>query len=145
MSMHKSLTPRLVVAGADAAIEFYENVFDARLLERFADPDTNHVVHAVLGIGDAVIALTEERQTWNNVAPTSLDGSPVIINLVVDDADAVGQRLVDAGAETIFEISDQFYGHREGRFKDPFGHLWIISTITEALSPDEIEARMRTA
>lgn len=136
------LTPRLVVAGADAAIDFYQRVFGARLVERYADGD-GHVVHAALDLGPAVIALTEEQKAWHNVAPSSLGGSAVILNLVVDDADAVGRRLTEAGAETVFEIANQFYGHREGRFRDPFGHLWIISTVVEDLSPAEIEARMR--
>ena len=35
--------------------------------------------------------------------------------------------MVSAGAEVVFGIADQFYGRREGRLRDPFGHLWIIS------------------
>ncbi len=66
----------------------------------------------------------------------------MIINLVVDDADTVGQRLTEAGAEVMVPIATQFYGHREGRFRDPFGHMWIITTIVESLSAEEIQARM---
>ena len=135
------LTPRLIIAGADRAIAFYQSVFGARLIERYAD-DTGHVVHVALAFGDAVVALTDERPEWNNVAPSALGGTPVILNLVVDDADAAGARLTAAGAETVFPIADQFYGHREGRFRDPFGHLWMITTITEHLSPEEIATRM---
>lgn len=137
-----TLTPRIVVAGADRAIDFYRSVFDAELIERFADP-SGHVIHAALKIRDAVIALTEERAEWHNHAPPSLSGSPVILNLVVDDVDAVTARMVEAGAEEVFAVNDQFYGHREGRFRDPFGHLWIITTIVEKLTAVEIEARMR--
>lgn len=140
--MNMTLTPRLIVAGADRAIEFYKAALGADLVERFAD-DSGAVVHAALEIGEAVIALTEERKDWNNVAPTSLGGTPVILNLVVDDADAVGKAMQSAGAEIVFPIADQFYGHREGRLRDPFGHLWIVTTIVETLSPEEIEARMQ--
>ena len=44
------LTPRLVVSGADAAIAFYTRVFDAKLIERFADGD-GHVVHRRTRLG----------------------------------------------------------------------------------------------
>jgi PhnB protein len=137
-----TLTPRIVVRGADEALEFYRRAFDARIEERFAD-ETGHVVHASFAIGDAVVALTEERRDWNNDAPGSLGGSPVILNLVVDDVDALGARLQAAGAEVVFPIADQFYGHREGRFRDPFGHLWIITKITEQLTDEEIRRRMK--
>ena len=135
------LTPRLIVAGADSAIDFYRTVFGAELSERYVD-ETGKVVHAAITIGTAIVALTDERPEWYNVAPTTLGGTPVILNLVVDDVDALGKRLLAAGAETVFPIADQFYGHREGRFRDPFGHLWIVTTITEKLTPEEIRARM---
>lgn len=138
--MANTLTPRLVVRGADQALAFYRRAFDARIEERYAD-DAGRVVHAALSIGGAVLALTEERPDWNNQSPSSLGGSAVLLNLVVDDVDAVGQRMLAAGAETIFPIADQPYGHREGRFRDPFGHLWILTTILERLGPDQIRER----
>ncbi len=137
-----ALVPRLVVAGADAAIAFYERAFGARVVERFAD-GSGHVVHAALELHGAVISLTEQRPEWQNVSPTALGGSAVILNLTVDDVDAVGRALERAGAEVVFPIADQFYGHREGRFRDPFGHLWIITRVIESLTPEQIEARMR--
>jgi len=139
--MKVALTPRLVVRRADDALEFYRRVFDARIEERYADSD-GHVVHAAFSIGGQTIAVTEERREWNNVSPESLGGSPVILNLVVDDVDAVAKRLKDADAEVVFPVADQFYGYREGRFRDPFGHLWIVTTIVEKLTPDEINERM---
>lgn len=136
--MGTSLTPRLVVRGADAALRFYSQVFGARVLERYAD-DAGHVVQAALTFEGVTLTLTEERREWNNDAPVSLRGSPVILNLVVDDADAVGARLVAAGAEVVFPIADQYYGHREGRLRDPFGHLWIITTVIRHVPPEEIQ------
>jgi PhnB protein len=137
-----TLTPRLVVRGADDALEFYRRAFGARIEERYTD-DSGRVVHAAFSIRGAVLALTEEHRDWNNDAPASLGGSAVILNLVVDDVDAVGKRLEAAGAEVIFPIADQPYGHREGRLRDPFGHLWILTKIVEELTPDQIRERMR--
>lgn len=140
--MATMLTPRLVVRGADAAIDFYRRAFAAELIERFVD-DEDRVVHAALSIDGAIIALTEERRDWNNDSPASLGGSPVILNLVVADVDAVAIQLETAGADVIFPVADQYYGHREGRIRDPFGHLWIVTTIVEVLEPEQIRERAR--
>lgn len=142
MTETPKLTPRLVVDDPDRAIAVYREVFGAALLERFADPE-GVVVHAALSIDGAVFSLTQAKDDFHNLAPGELGGSPVILTLLVDDPDAVGERLVEAGGEVIFPIADQFYGHREGRIRDPFGHVWIVSKVIEALSSEQIEARMR--
>lgn len=141
MATRPPLIPRLVVDDADRAIDFYRAAFDAELLERYADP-SGHVVHAALRINGTQLSLTQEKKDWQNVSPKSLGATSVILNLVVDDVDAVGKKLVEAGATVVFPIADQFYGHREGRMEDPFGHQWTLTTIVEDLTPEEIEARM---
>lgn len=138
-----TLTPRLVVEGADRAIECYREVFGARLLERYATNE-GQVVHAALAVGEAVFSITEENLGAGTRAPPRLGGSPVLFTLVVDDPDAVGAKLVAAGGEVLIPIEDRVYGHREGRLADPFGHLWILSKVIEELSPEEIEARLRS-
>ncbi|HJL00388.1 MAG TPA: VOC family protein [Polyangiaceae bacterium LLY-WYZ-15_(1-7)] len=137
------LTTRLIVKGADAALAFYREVFGAELLERYVEPEGGAVVHAALRLeGGTILALAEANPGWENRSPEGLGGSPVILSLEVDDVDGLGARMVEAGAEVVFPIADQFYGKREGRLRDPFGHLWILSTTTEELSPEEIERRM---
>jgi PhnB protein len=65
------------------------------------------------------------------------------MSLVVEDVDSFAERAVAAGLETIQPIRDQFYGHREGRFVDPFGYIWTISTITEEMPVEEMHRRMK--
>jgi PhnB protein len=122
------LTPRLVVARAVQAIEFYKNALGATELGRHADPELGGlIVHTEMRVDGVAFTLTEEHRDWGNNSPESLGGTPVILTLNVTDADAVGRRMEDAGAKVVFPIADQFYGRREGRLRDPFGHLWIIS------------------
>ncbi len=134
--------PRLIVSGADRALDFYQAVFGARVLERY-DDDRGLVVHAAVRIGSSIVALADADPDGHNAAPPALGGSPVILSLTVPDADAVGHLLLAHGAEVIFPIADQFYGKREGRFRDPFGHLWIISQPLADLAPAEIQRRLR--
>lgn len=135
-----SIRPRLVVQDGVAAIDFYISTIGATELHRFADP-SGRIVDAELRVGADVFSLTEE-QDGVNLSPVSLGGSPLLLTLTVDDADAVGAAMEQAGAEVVFPIDDQFYGRREGRLRDPFGHLWIVSQVIESLTDDEIDARL---
>jgi uncharacterized glyoxalase superfamily protein PhnB len=120
-----TLRPRLVVAGAARAIEFYGEVFGAEEVVRHEGPD-GRIVHAELAIGAARLTLKDEDDT--DSAPTA--GSPVLLTLTVDDADAVAERMVAAGGTVVFPVADREEG-RGGRLADPFGHLWIIFQGTE--------------
>lgn len=118
--------PRLIVRDVDAAIEFYQNALGAELMERFAEPD-GRVGFAKLTFGDFPLALSEEVPEWGWISPMSLGGSPVLIQLELDDCDTVAGKMVAEKAEVVIPIKDRPYGKREGRIRDPFGHLWILS------------------
>ena len=128
-------TPRIYVRGVVNAIEFYKQAFGATELGRSADP-SGGIVSAEIKIGDSNISLAEESPEWGNYSPQSLGGVTMIMTLNVEDADVVWDQAIAAGAKEIFPIKDQFYGYRQGRLEDPFGHFWIISTRIEDLSPD---------
>ena len=64
------------------------------------------------------------------------------IALYVEDVDEVVKRAVAAGAKVLIPVADQFYGDRSGRLADPFGHVWIVSTHKEDVSPGEMQRRM---
>jgi PhnB protein len=134
MTTYEQLYPRLAVDGADRAIAFYREAFDAELVERYAAPDGT-VVHALLRAGAAVWAV-KDADEYDPATPT-------IQALYVSDADAVGAALEKAGATVRFPIADQPYGERGGRFTDPFGHQWMVAQRTEDLAPAEIEERTR--
>jgi uncharacterized glyoxalase superfamily protein PhnB len=74
-------------------------------------------------------------------SPRSLGGTSVNLGLMSADARADIDRAVAAGAEVLRPLADQFYGHRAGRVRDPFGHEWIISQEIEKLSPEEMQRR----
>jgi len=137
------LHPHLIVKDAAKAIEYYIRVFDAKEVARYADPNLGGmIVYAELTVGGAKFTLAEEHREWHNLSPHALNGSAVMLMLSVDDADAVAARMQEAGAQVVFPINDQFYGKREGRLMDPFGHLWILSQPIEALSHAEIQKRV---
>jgi PhnB protein len=127
---YHTVTPRLYVKGAGDAIEFYKHAFGATELGRFADP-SGKIIIAEIKIGDSMVSLSEESPEWRNYSPQSIGGATAIITLNVEDANAVWDQAIAAGAKEIFPLKDQFYGYRQGRLEDPFGQFWIISTRIE--------------
>lgn len=121
------LHPRLVVEDADRAIAYYQATLGAELIERYTD-DEGRVAHARLDIGDGQISMTEQVRDWGLLGPRALGGAPVLIHLTVANCDKTGARMTEHGGEVVIPIADRPYGKREGRIRDPFGHLWIVST-----------------
>jgi len=138
---YHAVTPLLVVNDAARAIEFYKSAFGAVERMRMAGPG-GKIAHAEMTIGDSVIMLADEFPEWGDVGPKADDNSPVRIALYIDDVDEVARRAVAAGAKVLIPVADQFYGDRSGRLADPFGHLWIIATHKEDVSPGEMQKRM---
>jgi PhnB protein len=128
-----TVTPRMYVRDAANAIEFYKQALGATELGRFADP-SGKIIIAELKIGDSMVSLSEESPELRNYSPQSVGGATTVITLNVEDADAVWNQAIATGAKEIFPLQDQFYGFRQGRLEDPFGHFWIISTRIEDVS-----------
>jgi PhnB protein len=136
------LTPRLIVPDADAAIAFYRDALGAELVERFEDPTLGKVVHAAVRIGPMTLSLAEAHDEFDNRSPDSLGGSAVLLQLEVEDALAVGEKMKAHGADELIPIEDRFYGKRAGRLRDPSGHLWIVSQQIEDLDDEAIRRRI---
>ncbi len=136
-----AVTPLLVVPDTNAALRFYAKAFGAEELFRLTMPD-GATAHAQMLIEGALVMLADENPDHGNLAPTSLGGAPVLMQLTVPDADDVVTRAKAAGADELIPVGDQFYGERAGRIRDPFGHVWIVSTVTEAVPPAEMQRRI---
>jgi uncharacterized glyoxalase superfamily protein PhnB len=137
MSQITALYPRLVVDGADAALDFYTRALGGSVTERYTGPD-GRVVHAMVEVGPVRFAVKDAGD--GDPVPAG-DGLPVIMALEVSDADAVAERMLAAGATVIFPIADRGYGDYGGRLRDPFGHQWLIAQHIEQLTPGEIQER----
>jgi PhnB protein len=134
------LTPLLVVQDAAKAIDFYVDALGAREVVRYINRANGTISHADLAVGQARFSVTEEARAFNSDAPPSLGGSPVVLQLQVEDVAAAVEKMLHAGAAAIFPLMD-FCGERMARLRDPFGHVWILSQRIEELTPDEIQRR----
>jgi uncharacterized glyoxalase superfamily protein PhnB len=137
----KQLSPRLIFEGVDNAITYYVETLEAEIIDRFTGAG-GIVVHATLRIGQAILSMAEQVPKWHLFSPAGLGGSPVLMHLTISDPDAFAARMVERGGEIIVPIEDRPYGKREGRVRDPFGHLWILSRPTGSMSHDAIQRRL---
>jgi PhnB protein len=134
----RTVTPHLVCAGAADAIEFYKKAFNAVEEGRFPGPD-GKLLHGMIRIGDSAIMLVDENPDWGSFGPKSLKGSPVTIHLYVEDADAMVERAVGAGATVKMPLADMFWGDRYAVLEDPFGHSWSVATHIRDVTPEEMQ------
>lgn len=122
-----TITPALVVAGAAEAIDFYVRALGAVELDRSSGPD-GRILHATIRVGSSNVMVNDEFPEFGSFGPGKYGGGPVSMHLYVEDADAVYERALAAGATVVMPISDVFWGDRYARIKDPFGHEWGIAT-----------------
>jgi len=122
----REVYPYLVVRGAAAAIEFYREVFAAEEILRMEDPDGRRIGHAELTLGPITIMLADEYPELGILSPAAFGGTGVTLHLHVDDADALAERALRAGATMVREPADYDHGERQCRVRDPFGHEWLL-------------------
>ena len=70
-------------------------------------------------IGDSIVMVS---------GAGSRDPMPAFLYLYVDDADAMYQRALEAGAVCLEEPADMPYGDRRAMVRDPCGNVWQIAT-----------------
>lgn len=141
---YHTITPYLSVDDAGKAIEFYKRAFGAEEQVRMPAPD-DKVGHAELQIGDSKIMLSDPFPQATTKTPKETGTTTVGIFLYVEDVDEVFKQALDAGATTLSEPADQFWGDRFASVADPFGHHWQIATHVEDVAPDEMEKRAAEA
>jgi PhnB protein len=138
---HHTATPYLAIDGADQALDFYKQAFNAEEKFKLLMPD-GRLGHAEIQLGDSRIMIADEVPEYGGNSPRKLGGSPVSIHLYVEDVDKFFQRALAAGARERKPVTDQFYGDRAGQLEDPFGHLWWVATRKEDVSPQEMQRRV---
>jgi len=124
------VTPHLRVRNTAKAIEFYRQAFGAVEVGRYTDPE-GVIAYAGLSIGDAKLSLAEESPGSGSPSPQTVGHTTICIDLIVPNVDEMVNRAVALGAKIQFPVENQFYGIRQGRIVDPFGHQWSIGSPLE--------------
>lgn len=128
------VTPYFVVEDAGKLVEFLTNAFGASLQHKSLGPD-GKIIHAEVRIDGSPVMIGGARP---GTQPTS-----AMTYLYVTDTDAAYKRALAAGAVSIMEPADQFYGDRNAGVKDASGNQWWIATHIEDVSQEEMDRRMK--
>jgi len=113
------VNPYLHPLRAEPLISFLKRAFGAQEVAKYASPD-GVVHHAQIRVGDSVVEMGEAQGKYEPM--------PAMFYLYVPNVDAVYRQAVAAGATSIQEPADQFYGDRTAGVKDNFGNTWYIGT-----------------
>ncbi|MFC3492471.1 VOC family protein [Glycomyces rhizosphaerae] len=137
---YHTITPFIVVNDGAKAIEFYKEVFGAKVLTRNDMPDGT-VAHCEIQIGDSIVQLGDANPAWGMASPDAEQITESLV-LYVEDCDAVYAKAVEAGAIVREEPAVFLTGDRFASIADPFGRRWSIMTRVEDVSREEGERRV---
>ncbi len=127
-----AVTPYLIVHGVPRLLDFLIKAFGAEITEKMDAPDGT-VRHAEVRIADSLVMMGEAGGP-NPARPSTL-------YLYVPEVDQTFKRALAAGAKSLSEPKDQFYGDRSGGVEDPSGNHWYIATHVEDVSREEMQRR----
>jgi uncharacterized glyoxalase superfamily protein PhnB len=119
---YTSVSPYLIVDGADRTIKFLVDVFEAVELRRFPDAE-GKVVHAEVRIDDTVVMIADGSGDWAPIASN--------VHVYVPDVDATYERALEAGAVSIQKPVKKEDEDKRGGVKDAGGTSWWIATRVE--------------
>ena len=127
--------PKLVVPEAAAALDFYTQVLGAIEIVRY-DVE-GRIVFAETEVFGTRITLKDPDE--HDPVP---EGPGPILDVLVEDPDRVADAILEGGGSVIFEMSDQPFGGRWGRVRDPFGVQWLLHA-EPTMSEDEVRDVLR--
>ena len=137
---YSSLTPFLAVSPAQAAIEFYCEVFGATVVG--VTEFGGVIAHAELDLGNGRLQLGTPSPDYHLIGQSATDDACYSLALYCPDVDAVVERAVAAGAVVREPVTDFVSGDRYGSIRDPFGVRWSVMTRVEDISDAESVRRV---
>ena len=128
----RNVTPSLSARGTAELLRFLEKAFGANVVDRDEAPNGT-IAHATVQLGDSMLECSEVHGQWGPRKAT--------LHVYVPDVDSVYSRALAAGATSLQEPKDQFYGERNSGVMDAWGNHWYIAMHREALSEAEVRRR----
>lgn len=121
----------------EAALKFLEAAFGFQPEMIIRGPD-GALAHSEMRLGDGIIMVGSEWDE-NHKSPASLGAKNTqsVHVHIASDIDGHCDRARQAGAVIEQEPTDQFYGDRTYRARDPEGHIWTFGQTVKAMKASE--------
>ena len=122
---YATVNPFIITTRADEVARFVIDVFggEERAEARTMDED-GLLLQAEVRVGTTTIMLAERKPDW--------PFTPSLLQVYVDDLDAVLERALARGARLVTKPTD-FFGTQFARVQDPSANLWWIWQHGEAV------------
>ncbi len=117
-----TVSPYLIVDGANKTIEFLKEVFGAVEVRRYPAAE-GKLRHAEVRIDDSVVMIADGAPGWPPIHAH--------VHIYVPDVDATYRRSLDAGAVSVQEPVKKEDEDKRGGVKDAGGTTWWIATKVE--------------
>lgn len=111
--------PILTTADLGAALRFYRDLLGAAVTFEFAGPD-GEPGYVGLELGDAHLGIGRDPEARAGPSPR------FSLWVYTDDCDAAVAHMRNAGVEVVEEPTDQPWGERVARVRDPDGNVVIL-------------------
>lgn len=134
-----NITPHFVVPDAAEAAAWYSSAFGAEEQSRVPLPG-GKLMAVELRLGESTVHVGSEFPEAGILSPLSIGGTATVLQVNTDDADALWEQALAAGATVEHPLADQFWGERQGQLTDPFGHRWNIAQHIRDVPAQEIAA-----
>jgi uncharacterized glyoxalase superfamily protein PhnB len=122
---YNSVSPYLVVNGAQKMVDLLKQVFEAKELRKYEKPDGS-IMHVEVRIDDSVIMMGDS----SNEFPATKQ----LLHVYIDNVDEIFQTAISAGCKPI-EAPKEREGDpdRRGSFEDFAGNIWSVATQKESV------------
>ena len=122
---HMGVTAHLTIRDTRAAeaVDFYAKAFGAEEQMRHMADDGQRIMHSHLSLNGGSLMLNDDFPEYFGAAPAP---GCITLHIQVNDADAMWNQAIEAGAKEKMPLADQFWGDRYGQLTDPFGFTWSI-------------------
>ena len=130
-----TVTPWVISKDSAGLIRFLEAAFSARETagSRMLNADGS-IAHVEVTIGNSIVMLFDSYPGWPE--------TPAFLRLHLEDADSTYRKALTAGATSVTEVTELFWGDRVGRVRDPFGNIWWLQSHVADVPFDEMQRRM---
>lgn len=117
---YNSISPYLVVKGAQKMVDFLLEVFDGKELRRYDNKDGT-IMHTEVKIDDSVIMIGDASDQW--------PANTHMLHVYIPDVDATFQKALDAGCKSVEEPKrKEGDPDKRGMFEDFAGNQWAVSS-----------------
>ena len=119
---YASLSPYLVVDGAQKLIDFLLATFGAKVTRRF-DNEDGSLMHSEIMIDDTVVMLSDASESY--------PAFPVWLHVYVPDVAATYEKALAAGGISVQEPVKKDDPDLRAGVQDPTGNTWWLATQVE--------------